>query len=145
FTHPDRFPAPSFPAPAASHSEIHPGIPCCARGRGRLRSFSCAIQIPTDRRAAPADSDVKVEVIGMATLLNGTPLEWREGEQRRFAERLERGAVIHFPVCPFLLPTGEDHDFLLEQKLGKGHKNISYDPQSGQVGGYAGRSPERTE
>jgi hypothetical protein len=81
----------------------------------------------------------------MATLLDAVPPGLRDCEHRRLGERLERGEVIHFPVCPFVLPTGEDRDFLLEQKVGKRHKNISYDPHTGQVGGYAGCSSDRTE
>jgi hypothetical protein len=54
------------------------------------------------------------------------------------AERLERGEVVEFPVCPFPLPQGDDHQFLLEQRLGsRAHKNISYDPQTGKTSGYA--------
>jgi hypothetical protein len=58
------------------------------------------------------------------------------------AERLERGEVIHYPVCPFSPPTGDDHRFLLEQRLGnRAHKNISYDPYTGKASGFAFRSP----
>ena len=34
-------------------------------------------------------------------------------------ERLERGEVEYFPVCPFPMPQGEDHEFLLEQRPGE--------------------------
>jgi hypothetical protein len=54
------------------------------------------------------------------------------------AEKLERGDIVHFPVCPFPLPAGADHAFLLEQRLaGRAHKNIGYAPTSGKVSGYA--------
>jgi hypothetical protein len=66
--------------------------------------------------------------------------------ERSLAERLERGDVIHYPVCPFPLPEGSDRQFLLEQQLGhRAHKNISYDPQSGRAGGYLKRSPDQAE
>jgi hypothetical protein len=53
------------------------------------------------------------------------------------AERLERGEVILYSVCPFSLPQGEDRDFLCRQALrGKSHKNIIFDPATGKVGGF---------
>ncbi len=53
-------------------------------------------------------------------------------------ERLERGELIFYPQCPFLLPTGDETTFLLSQRLGRfTHKNISYNPFSGRVGGHA--------
>lgn len=61
-------------------------------------------------------------------------------------ERLERGEVIYFPTAPFPVPAGEDHAFLLQQQLGGPvHKNISYDPATGRVGGYARRAAEEAE
>ena len=52
-------------------------------------------------------------------------------------ERLERGEVIYYPVCPFPLPEGEDRTFLLEQQLGgRVHKNIGFDPRTGKAGGF---------
>src|SRR5260370_40785983 len=52
-------------------------------------------------------------------------------------ERLERGEVSFFSVCPFLFPEGDDRRFLLEQQLGgRVHKNIGYDPRSGKAGGF---------
>jgi hypothetical protein len=61
-------------------------------------------------------------------------------------ERLERGDVIHFPVCPFALPQGEDQRFLLEQRLAsRAHKNISYDPHTAKASGYLHQSPEQAE
>src|SRR5713101_4472882 len=52
-------------------------------------------------------------------------------------ERLERGEVIYYPVCPFSLPEKEELPFLLEQQLGgRVHKNIGYDPSAGKVSGY---------
>jgi 3-deoxy-D-manno-oct-2-ulosonic acid (Kdo) hydroxylase len=50
--------------------------------------------------------------------------------------RLERGEVVFFPSCPFSLPPGAEHQFLLAQELGRGHKNISFAPGSGRVRGY---------
>lgn len=53
------------------------------------------------------------------------------------AERLERSELVYFRQCPFPTPEGDDHRFLLEQKLARGgHKNISYDPHTDKVGGY---------
>ncbi len=61
-------------------------------------------------------------------------------------ERLERGEVIYFPTAPFPVPTGADHEFLLQQQLaGPVHKNISYDPATGRVGGFARRAAEDAE
>ncbi len=66
--------------------------------------------------------------------------------QHSLAERLERGEVIHYPVCPFPLPEGIDRQFLLEQQLGhRAHKNISYDPHSGRAGGYLKQSPAQAD
>lgn len=60
-----------------------------------------------------------------------------KSEETALAERLERGEVIHYPVCPFPLPEGDDRQFLLEQRLAsRAHKNISYDPRRDKVGGY---------
>jgi hypothetical protein len=62
------------------------------------------------------------------------------------AERLERGEVIYYPSCPFPLATGEDHRFLLEQRLGsRAHKNISSDPQTGRAAGFARQSDAHAE
>jgi hypothetical protein len=53
-------------------------------------------------------------------------------------ERLERGEVFYYPVAPFPLPRGADLELLLGQQLGGlAHKNISYDPATGTVNGYA--------
>jgi hypothetical protein len=61
-------------------------------------------------------------------------------------ERLERGEVIHYPVCPFPLPQGDDHRFLLEQQLaGRVHKNISYDPHTGKAAGFLHQSAAQAE
>ncbi|MBL8793298.1 MAG: Kdo hydroxylase family protein [Planctomycetia bacterium] len=57
------------------------------------------------------------------------------------ARRLERHELAYFPVCPFPIPTGEDREFLCRQQLGRlSHKNISYDPHTGRVGGCALRT-----
>jgi hypothetical protein len=58
-------------------------------------------------------------------------------EPSSLEERLERGEVVFYPVCPFPLPEGDDRRFLLEQQLGgRVHKNIGYDPQTGKAGGF---------
>jgi 3-deoxy-D-manno-oct-2-ulosonic acid (Kdo) hydroxylase len=52
-------------------------------------------------------------------------------------ERLERGEIGYYPVCPFPIPQGDDLRFLLEQRLAsRAHKNISYDPRTGRLGGF---------
>jgi hypothetical protein len=60
-------------------------------------------------------------------------------------QRLERGEVIYYPVCPFLVPAGDDCHFLLDQELGRGHKNISYTPGTDRVRGYRARSTEQPD
>jgi hypothetical protein len=65
---------------------------------------------------------------------------------RSLEDRLERGGIEYFPVCPFQLPEGEDRLFLLEQRLaGRVHKNISYDPHTGKAGGFARTSTAQAE
>jgi hypothetical protein len=60
--------------------------------------------------------------------------------------RLERGEVIYYPVCPFPLPDGADRHFLLEQQLGgRIHKNIGYDPHTGKTSGFQRRDSAQTE
>jgi hypothetical protein len=61
------------------------------------------------------------------------------------AEQLERGQVIYYPRCPFPVPEGEDHRFLLEQRLGRGHKNIGFDPHTGKATGFHKHSPEQAD
>ena len=61
-------------------------------------------------------------------------------------ERLERGEVLFFPECPFSTPSGADLEFLLAQQLGRYiHKNISYDPAAGRVGGHARQGLPETQ
>lgn len=65
---------------------------------------------------------------------------------RSLPERLERGEVIYYPICPFSLPAGEEYRFLLEQRLAsRVHKNISYDPHTGKAGGFLYQSPNQAE
>lgn len=55
--------------------------------------------------------------------------------------RLERGEIITYPICPFALPQGDDRQFLMEQQHSPwGHKNISYNPQTGRVTGFRRRA-----
>ena len=62
------------------------------------------------------------------------------------AKRLEKHELVYFPVCPFPIPAGADRDFLCQQQLGRlSHKNISYDPETGRVNGFAARAPDETE
>jgi hypothetical protein len=59
---------------------------------------------------------------------------------------LERGELQHYPVCPFALPQGDDHQFLLGQRLGfHAHKNISFDPATGRVSGFRYESPTQCD
>src|SRR3954451_8933752 len=61
-------------------------------------------------------------------------------------ERLERGELLSFPHCPFALPPDDDLAFLRTQRLGLfSHKNISYDPTTGRVGGYQNQGAGPTE
>src|SRR5262245_31756985 len=63
------------------------------------------------------------------------------GQERNLPERLERGEIIYYPVCPFPLAAGNDERFLLEQRLAsRAHKNISYDPHTGKASGFHRRS-----
>jgi hypothetical protein len=63
-----------------------------------------------------------------------------------FEERLERGEVIYFQVCPFALPEGEDRDFLLQQELAsRAHKNISLNPKTDKVSGFRRHSHHQAE
>src|SRR5687767_10634389 len=58
-------------------------------------------------------------------------------------EALERGEVLFFPACPFPLPQGDDRRFLCAQRLASSfHKNISYDPHTGRLTGFARTSAE---
>src|SRR5579872_1017775 len=56
------------------------------------------------------------------------------------AERLERGELITFDPCPFLLPATAERAFLFEQQLHSAKKNISYNPATERVTGFAYRS-----
>jgi hypothetical protein len=61
-------------------------------------------------------------------------------------ERLEQGGIEYFATCPFPIEQGDDLQFLLEQRLAsRAHKNISYDPRSGRLGGFLQTSPEQTD
>jgi hypothetical protein len=62
------------------------------------------------------------------------------------AQRLERGEVVFFPVCPFALPNGDDMTFLLEQQLAsRAHKNVSYDPRRDRAAGFLRQSASQAE
>src|SRR5437763_862567 len=70
----------------------------------------------------------------------------RTTAEHSLAERLERGEIEYYPVCPFSVPTGEDLTFLLEQRLAsRAHKNISYDPRTRRIKGYYPTSPAQAE
>src|SRR5258708_20760040 len=63
-----------------------------------------------------------------------------------FEERLERGEVLYYVNCPFPLLQGDDRLFLLQQKLAnRAQKNISYDPHTNKVSGFARTSKEHAD
>jgi 3-deoxy-D-manno-oct-2-ulosonic acid (Kdo) hydroxylase len=55
-------------------------------------------------------------------------------------ERLEGGELVSFCPCPFALPEGKERAFLFEQRLHSSKKNISYDPETEEVTGFAYQS-----
>jgi len=68
------------------------------------------------------------------------------GMASSFEERLERGEVLYYVNCPFPLLQGDDRLFLLQQKLAnRAHKNISYDPHTNKVSGFARTSKEHAD
>ncbi len=68
------------------------------------------------------------------------------GQERNLPERLERGEVIYYPVCPFPVAAGDDERFLCAQRLAsRAHKNISYDPHTGKASGFRWQSAEQAE
>lgn len=72
------------------------------------------------------------------------PNQVRPNADPSIAERLERGEVVYYPTCPFPRPAGSDLQLLLEQRLAnRAHKNISYDPASGRLGGCRPQATER--
>jgi hypothetical protein len=61
-------------------------------------------------------------------------------------ERLERGEVEYYPICPFPLLEGEERTFLLKQRLAsRAHKNISYDPHTLKAAGFLRESNSQAE
>src|SRR5438128_2361571 len=64
---------------------------------------------------------------------------------RPIEERLERGEVVTFNPCPFILPDESDRTFLLQQHLHAAKKNISYNPQAEAVTGFDYRSDEQED
>jgi hypothetical protein len=70
----------------------------------------------------------------------------RPGKECNLAERLERGELIYYSVCPFPLAAGDDERFLCHQRLAsRAHKNISYDPHTGKAAGFEWRSAQQAE
>jgi hypothetical protein len=61
------------------------------------------------------------------------------------AERLERGELVTFAPCPIALPGGEERDFLLSQQLHSSRKNISFNPETEIVTGFAYHSDEQED
>jgi hypothetical protein len=60
-------------------------------------------------------------------------------------QRLERGEILYYAACPFPIAAGADRAFLLDQRLGRGHKNISYDPHTGRTAGFCHQDAARAE
>ena len=68
------------------------------------------------------------------------------GNGSSIEERLERGQVEYFPVCPFTVPAGDDRTFLLAQTLAsRAHKNISYHSRTCKAAGFTYHSAEQAE
>jgi hypothetical protein len=65
---------------------------------------------------------------------------------RRWCERLEAGEILYFATPPFALPEA-DRAHLLGQHWGGSaiHKNISYRPGTGVLGGFRGDAGARAE
>jgi hypothetical protein len=60
-------------------------------------------------------------------------------------ERLERGELITFAPCPIALPEGPERDFLFAQQLHSAKKNISYNPETEFVTGFAYHADEQED
>jgi hypothetical protein len=60
-------------------------------------------------------------------------------------ERLERGELLTFSPCPFALPEGKDRAFLFSQELHSSKKNISFDPVTEDLTGFAYNSDEQED
>jgi hypothetical protein len=73
----------------------------------------------------------------------GSPSTGRGNPAAELAERLERGELLTFAPCPFALPEGKERSFLFEQALLSSKKNISYNPETETVTGFAYRSDEQ--
>jgi hypothetical protein len=75
-----------------------------------------------------------------------TPTQQPVSGSLSLEERLEHGEVVYFEQAPFALPAGPDHEFLLRQNLGAAvHKNVSYNPHSGKVGGFVKQGREQED
>jgi hypothetical protein len=61
-------------------------------------------------------------------------------------ERLERGEILFHDLAPFALPGADERAFLREQKLrGLAHKNITYNPRTGEAAGFAWHGSDHAE
>jgi hypothetical protein len=70
-----------------------------------------------------------------AFAINGSGLE----------ERLERGELLTFHPGPFALPEGKDLAFLFNQRLHSSKKNISFNPETDDLTGFAYHSDEQED
>lgn len=72
-------------------------------------------------------------------LASYTPEQVDAAGPQEFSDALEQGQIVHFPECPFDLPTASDLERLrreLPQQLKL--KNVSYHPETDQVHGLDG-------
>jgi hypothetical protein len=65
--------------------------------------------------------------------MSSTAEQTRVSPSASWEERLERGELLSWLVCPFSLPREDELPFLLSQRLTGAHKSISWDPHSGRT------------
>ena len=65
-----------------------------------------------------------------------------EADRGGWAEALERGRIVHFPRCPFPLPSPDDQDLLREGLAPYlRRKNVSYYPDANKLAGLRAPAP----
>ena len=70
-------------------------------------------------------------------------MESRFSSPKSLAERLEGGELVSFEPCPFPLPSSAERAFLFDQKLHSAKKNISFNPSTERVTGFAYASDDQ--
>src|SRR5439155_16682698 len=114
------------PRRADNHTRL---MPLADRALSRKRhQVACGLAKVQPLRYNPAPMR-KILRIGQPR--RGLGMEGNPGhpgaETPSLEERLERGDLVHFPLCPFPLPDESQRTFLFEQTLASSvHKNISY-------------------